>query len=209
MYALRNTLAIILLIFTNVQWSNAQDTNADAEKIKTILSSMNYQQKLELVELIVQLDPNGNLDNLILEAFQKQDNATKEKIIQYADKLKDQEKNGTGIYTTTAWDKEKQKFKKVISGEVIVLKYTVKNTGEQPLKFKKAQTACPCVTVDYPTHPIPAEQSATVTVKFDTKGKYGKVKHAIVLYDNSKPKRRTILTMEGEVIPIDHNPGQK
>ena len=77
-----------------------------------------------------------------------------------------------------------QKFGKVIEGEVIVLKYTFMNEGEEPVLINEAKVNCTCTVVDFPETPINPKKVGQITVTFNTESKIGYQERKIELITN-------------------------
>lgn len=79
------------------------------------------------------------------------------------------------------------KFPKTEEGPVIQHTFIVKNTGKKPLVITEAKVSCPCTVV---LHPDTIQPGATdsISVSFDTKGKYDFQDRKILLFTNTKKK---------------------
>lgn len=92
----------------------------------------------------------------------------------------------------------KKNFGHVKRGEVIKLHYILINKGNEPLLITNAEVSCSCTTVDFPKQPISPNQTATVTVSFDTKTVYDRQDRIVELQSND-PKSPTKIRYKGIV----------
>lgn len=77
-----------------------------------------------------------------------------------------------------------QKFGKVKEGEVIVLKYTFMNEGDEPILINEAKVNCTCTVVDFPKTPTNPNKVGQITVTFHTESKIGYQERKIELITN-------------------------
>ncbi len=84
-------------------------------------------------------------------------------------------------------DKPLHKFPKTQEGAQLKHTFTVTNKGTTPLIISSYEVACTCTKVTLPP-PIPPGQTGTITVEFDTNGKYYQQDRTIILHTNTKKK---------------------
>ncbi len=76
--------------------------------------------------------------------------------------------------------------------------FQMKNTGTEPLVISNVRTSCGCTTTSYPTEPIAAGASFTVTATYDAKT-MGHFQKLIGIYSNAS-KEPLMLTIKGVVV---------
>ncbi len=92
----------------------------------------------------------------------------------------------------------KQSFGSVKRGEVVELRYEVKNSGNSPLLLFASQVSCSCTQVEFSKEPIPPGKSTTVVLKFDTKSVWGRQDRYVYITSND-PKGEIALRYKGQV----------
>ncbi len=98
-----------------------------------------------------------------------------------------------GLPTTTVkWDRLIEDFGTVDQGEVLETKFTLTNTGSEPLIINNATSTCGCTvpTVEK-NKPIQPGESTEIGVRFDTKGKKGKNNKPINVFANVEGGKTT------------------
>lgn len=93
----------------------------------------------------------------------------------------------------------KKSFGFVKKGEIVKLEYDIINIGTEPLIITDAEVSCSCTTVDYPKQPIAPNQTAKVTVIFDTKTVYDRQDRVVLLKSND-PKSPDKIRYKGIVL---------
>lgn len=86
----------------------------------------------------------------------------------------------------------KKNFGFVKKGEIVKIEYNYTNTGNQPLIISNAIVECSCTTVDFPKQPIMPNQTAIITVSFDTKSVYDRQDRIVEIVSNSKTPQQKI-----------------
>ncbi len=90
-------------------------------------------------------------------------------------------------------------FGSIQQGVSVEHTFRIRNTGDQPLVISAVEPACGCVTVSYPKQPLMPGDSASIGVKFLSKGKNGFQLRSAAVYSNAD--NSTIqLYMKGEVL---------
>ena len=82
----------------------------------------------------------------------------------------------------------KQSFGTVKKGELVLLNYTVTNTGNAPLLLQESEVSCSCTELLYERSPILPGKSATVTIRFNTTSVWGRQDRYAYIYTNGKEK---------------------
>ena len=86
----------------------------------------------------------------------------------------------------------KKSFGFVKKGEVVLIEFDFTNTGDQPLIITDAKVECSCTTVNFPKQPIAPNQSAKVSVSFDTKSVYDRQDRIVEIISNAKNANQKI-----------------
>lgn len=96
------------------------------------------------------------------------------------------------------FDRTTYYFGLIEEGEAIATKFFFDNVGDAPLLIKNASATCGCTYPGYPFEPIKPGERSYISVRFNSKGKFGKQKPVVTLTTNasSKPIK---LYLEGEV----------
>lgn len=79
-----------------------------------------------------------------------------------------------GPTTTVEFEEEEFDFGTVTQGDYVTKVYTFTNTGEHPLVIFSAKGSCGCTVPQWPQDPVLPGETASITVKFDSKGKMGR-----------------------------------
>ena len=117
-----------------------------------------------------------------------------------------------GPLTSISYAETEFDFGEIEEGEKIVHEFTFTNTGDEPLVISKAVGSCGCTVPDWPREPIPAGQSGTIKVQYDSRGK-GKTKaeggraenKRVTITANTDPAN-TYLYVKGKVWKADDAP---
>ena len=80
---------------------------------------------------------------------------------------------------------------KIYQGDTIMHTYKFKNTGNMPLVLSNVGASCGCTTPSYSTDPVQPGESGYIKVKFNSKGKEGKLNKTVTAYANTKPADNT------------------
>lgn len=180
----------ILFLFLVVS-ATAQRTN-----IGPLLPDLSRAQKLQLIEYMRGLE--NDLDAEIEGNFVRLSQADKSKVLQYA--LSMQTLNGgKSQRATIQWRQDTLKFGEILEGVVLIDTFWIKNTGDTPYVVTGFQASCDCVLLGPPTRMVMPGEEAPLRVEFNSAGKSGKVRAAVVLQDNSAPNARSILFLTGVV----------
>jgi hypothetical protein len=92
----------------------------------------------------------------------------------------------------------KKNFGFVKRGTLIKNEYEITNAGNQPLIITYAEVSCSCTTVDYPKQPVLPNNTATITVSFNTATVYGRQDRVVYISSND-PKGPVKLRYKGIV----------
>jgi len=75
----------------------------------------------------------------------------------------------------------------IYQGDTIMHTYRFKNTGNMPLVLSTVNASCGCTTPSYSSDPVQPGESGFIKVKFNSKGKEGKLNKTVKAYANTKP----------------------
>jgi hypothetical protein len=76
---------------------------------------------------------------------------------------------------------------KIFEGDTIMHTYKFKNTGNMPLVLSAVNASCGCTTPSYSSDPVQPGENGFINVKFNSKGKEGKLNKTVTAYANTKP----------------------
>lgn len=79
----------------------------------------------------------------------------------------------------------------ITEGDTIVHIYKFRNTGNMPLIISNVHASCGCTTPSYSTAPVQPGEQGFVKVKFDSKGKDGKLSKTVTAFANTSPIENT------------------
>lgn len=83
---------------------------------------------------------------------------------------------------------------RILKGEKINAKFTVKNTGTYPLVIADVKVACSCTLASKPEEPIAPGESAVIEAVVDTeKTGAGAITKAVTIVSNTTPSTRDVL----------------
>ncbi len=108
----------------------------------------------------------------------------------------------TGPVTTLEFEETTYDFGAVEEGAIVSHVFTFTNTGDEPLILANAKGSCGCTVPAWPREPIMPGETASFTVKFNSKNKNGKRNQRVTLTANTNPPQ-TFIYLKGEVIPWD------
>ena len=177
------------------------DDAANSAKLKKILTSLTYQDKLDILNYAQQLR-EADPDDLILRIFEQLPATEKKYVIEYAKYRLDGPPLESIIpeVTTVDWNMTVHDFDKIVEGKTYVALFKVTNTGDFPYQISNVRSSCDCTVTNYTKSAINPGEEATLVVEFNSIGKLGVINQGIVVYDNTENKR-SILYLKGEVIP--------
>lgn len=82
------------------------------------------------------------------------------------------------------WNKLVHDFGDVNQGEILKTSFTCYNKSDTTLVFENVQSSCGCMVPNWTRKPIPANDSTTIEVQFDTKGNTKRHNKTIAVYTN-------------------------
>jgi len=98
-----------------------------------------------------------------------------------------------------SFDSNTFNFADIKQGEKVEHIFTISNMGKSDLYIRKVQASCGCTAVNPEDETIPAGESTTMKVVFDSRGKVGKQNKTITIISNDPKHPRTILWVKGNV----------
>lgn len=100
--------------------------------------------------------------------------------------------------TDIHFDETEVEFGTILSGEVVEHVYNFTNTGEAPLVLSSVKGSCGCTVPRWPLEPILPGETASMTVRFDSKNKSGTRVQKVTVVANTDPARH-YLYLKGQV----------
>lgn len=98
-----------------------------------------------------------------------------------------------------AFDRSQHDFGSVKAGVDLVTTFQVVNNGASELKIRKIKPNCGCTVAKLQRMNIPAGQSETVEVKFNTSGRKGREYKTITFFTNDPSASAQVLTIKADV----------
>lgn len=92
----------------------------------------------------------------------------------------------------------KKSFGYIKRGTVVTLDYEFCNIGNEPLIINDAEVSCSCTRVIYPTQSVFPNQSAKITVNFNTSTVYDRQDRVVIIRSND-PKTPIKIRYKGIV----------
>lgn len=92
------------------------------------------------------------------------------------------------------------KFPKTAQGVLLKHDFEVVNTGDVPLVISHYEVSCSCTKVTLPG-PVPPGGTATISVEFDTAGKYYQQDREIILTTNARRQTANLRFKVFVVVP--------
>lgn len=103
--------------------------------------------------------------------------------------------------TQVRWDQDTIYYGNIEEGTLLLDSFVVTNIGDRPYEIQDVRANCDCTIIRYPSDPVLPGRSAAVRILFDSTRKVGRAQPGIIVYDNSLPNRRSILYLDGEIVP--------
>jgi len=97
-------------------------------------------------------------------------------------------------------DKPYVSLGRITEGDSFFHTFNFKNTGNLPLKIISVNASCGCTTPKWTTEIIQPGKKGFIRVKFDSKGKEGKLQKSITAYCNTLPAENR-MAFKVEVLP--------
>ncbi|MCY7330047.1 MAG: DUF1573 domain-containing protein [Saprospiraceae bacterium] len=171
--------------------------SAQPESIRPTLREMTTSQKMQMLDYL--RSAGANLDREIQSMYEQLSPEKQIRAVQYLDLL------NRGLETiprtTVSWNRDTIRYGQVEDGAIVLDSFRVTNTGIYPYIIKDVRTSCDCTILQFPRYPVMPGESATIRLEFDSQGKLGRTTPGMVIYDNSSPNARTIVYLDGAVLP--------
>jgi hypothetical protein len=78
-------------------------------------------------------------------------------------------------------------FGEVMQGEVIKVRFEIKNTGKVPLKIFEVKPSCGCTLADFTREAVDPGKTAWAEAEVDTKEQAGEIFKKVTVFANTKP----------------------
>lgn len=106
----------------------------------------------------------------------------------------------TGMLPHMAFDSTTLDFGRIVQGAQVERTYRFANDGGSLLIITDVRSTCGCtVGKDWPRQPLAPGDSGTITVRFDSEGRGGRVDKAVTVTANTRPPTQ-VLHLTGEVV---------
>jgi hypothetical protein len=104
-----------------------------------------------------------------------------------------------GPVTTIEFEETTYHFGSIQEGTEVTQVFTFTNTGLEPLILSNARGSCGCTVPKWPMEPIMPGETASITVKFNSKNKKGKRNQKVTITANTTPPQ-SFLYLTGNVL---------
>lgn len=98
------------------------------------------------------------------------------------------------------FEKEVHDYGTIKNGADGTCTFDFTNTGNQPLIISNAKGSCGCTVPSWPKEPINPGQTATITVKYDTK-RTGAINKSVTITSNAVNEPTKVIRIKGNVLP--------
>ena len=98
------------------------------------------------------------------------------------------------------FDKEVHDYGTIKNGADGTCTFDFTNTGNQPLIISNAKGSCGCTVPSWPKEPVTPGQTATITVKYDTK-RTGSINKSVTITSNAVNEPTKVIRIKGNVLP--------
>jgi Protein of unknown function (DUF1573) len=192
----KNTVlfSLFFLLFLGLGSALSAQTPAD---IRPLLNALSETQQSQVLDYMHSL---GAENGVAAQTAYEQLNAEKRgKTAAYIRTL--QGKTDTGNFAEIAWNRDTLYFGEIEEGSFLLDSFVVTNVGTRPYAIRDVRTSCDCTVIRFPVKPLQPGQSAAIRIEFDSTGKAGHARPGIIVYDNSYPNARSILYLDGDIVP--------
>lgn len=93
-------------------------------------------------------------------------------------------------------------FGEVMQGELVKVRFEIKNTGNAALKIFEVKPSCGCTLADYSKEAVAPGKTAWVEAEVDTKALYGGITKTVTVMANTQPTAIP-LQIKGKVLSKD------
>ena len=98
------------------------------------------------------------------------------------------------------FDKEVHDYGTIKNGADGTCTFDFTNTGNQPLIISNAKGSCGCTVPSWPKEPVNPGQTATITVKYDTK-RTGAINKSVTITSNAVNEPTKVIRIKGNALP--------
>ncbi|WP_266205434.1 DUF1573 domain-containing protein [Pontibacter kalidii] len=84
-----------------------------------------------------------------------------------------------------AFTETEHNFGEITQGDVVEHTFEFKNTGTQPLVLERVDVTCGCTTPAWTKEPVMPGKTGFITAKYNSAGRLGQQKKAIVVHSNA------------------------
>ncbi|MBK8872313.1 MAG: DUF1573 domain-containing protein [Elusimicrobia bacterium] len=110
----------------------------------------------------------------------------------------------------SAWARPKGQFSEthydfgvLPQGSTATYTYSLRNSGNEPLRIESVQSSCGCTAATPTNTLIPPGETAQIRVTFDSKGREGEIMKQIRVQTNDPKNPMNLLTIGGTVTPAN------
>jgi hypothetical protein len=100
-------------------------------------------------------------------------------------------------------NKEVHDYGTIKQGSNGACEFEITNTGSEPLIISRAKGSCGCTVPDWPKEPIMPGESATMTVRYDTK-RVGAINKSVTITSNAVNKPTMVVRIKGKVLASEN-----
>ncbi len=110
------------------------------------------------------------------------------------------ENNAAAVAATTTMsvDRMVHDFGEISDQKPVSTKFTITNTGKEPLIITNAKGSCGCTVPTWPKQPLAPGETGTIDVTFNPKGKSGAQNKTVTLIANTSPAN-TVMNIKSVV----------
>jgi hypothetical protein len=112
----------------------------------------------------------------------------------------------SGPTTTLEFEETTYDFGIIKSGPIVSQVFTFTNTGDEPLIVTEVRGSCGCTVPQWPRAPLAPGETASITVEFNSKNKYGQRNQRVTLTANTNPPQ-TFIYLAGELLRPEESDG--
>ena len=190
-------LAWLYLLTGAAATVSAQPATVPPEDIRSMLREMTTSEKMEVLDYL--RDAGADLNREIQQVYEQVSPEKRLRAVQYMEMV------NHGLEkiprTPVSWNRDTIRYGQIEDGTIVLDSFRVTNTGVYPYIIKEVKTSCDCTILQYPKYPVMPGESATIRIEFNSQGKLGPTTPGIVVYDNSEPNARSIMYLDGAVLP--------
>ncbi len=96
-------------------------------------------------------------------------------------------------------DKEVHDYGTIKQGANGACDFMITNTGSEPLIISNAKGSCGCTVPEWPKEPIMPGQTATMTVRYDTK-RVGAINKIVTIFSNGTNSPELVVRIQGNIL---------